>query len=403
MLNGVSLCSGYGGFDLALRLALGNRMRTVCYVEREADAAACLVARMDSEALDRAPVWDDLTTLDGVALSRTMGPIEWIAGGIPCQDHSTAGKRAGAEGARNLWPEFARLLVETGARFAFLENVPGLLSSTGRASIPSMVGNGLDRADAEPIRGGSFGGILADLAALGFDAEWCVLGADDVGAPHRRKRVWLFAWRRELGPRGVSDAFGYPKRQEQWREQPKRTGAAESGELGTNSAGPGSEAGSYEKGRSVEAGDRPGVLGSNVGGGPFRPNRSGNVANSEGRRRPPQGEWRETKEPEPVGAGEVLGDPDGRRRKSKRGGGVLDRERPALGGDTDRPSLWPPGPSDHEAWERVPPEAQPAIRGMAHGPAHGVERAARLRALGNGIVPLAGAVALRSLVRRSLQ
>ena len=60
---------------------------------------------------------------------------------------------------------------ESGAPLGFFENVPGLLSS------------------------GYFGTVLGDLAEAGFDAEWCVLGADDVGAPHRRKRLWILAYR----------------------------------------------------------------------------------------------------------------------------------------------------------------------------------------------------------------
>jgi len=75
-----------------------------------------------------------------------------------------------------MWPHAVRVLVESGAPLGFFENVPGLLSS------------------------GYFGTVLGDLAEAGFDAEWCVLGADDVGAPHRRKRLWILAYRSGTRP-----------------------------------------------------------------------------------------------------------------------------------------------------------------------------------------------------------
>jgi len=93
-----------------------------------------------------------------------------VTGGFPCQPFSHAGKRLGEDDSRNMWPHAVRVLVESGAPLGFFENVPGLLSS------------------------GYFGTVLGDLAEAGFDAEWCVLGADDVGAPHRRKRLWILAY-----------------------------------------------------------------------------------------------------------------------------------------------------------------------------------------------------------------
>jgi len=94
-----------------------------------------------------------------------------VTGGFPCQPFSQAGKRKGEDDERNMWPDAVRVLVESGAPLGFFENVPGLLSS------------------------GYFRTILGDLAEAGFDAEWCVLGADDVGATHQRKRLWILAYR----------------------------------------------------------------------------------------------------------------------------------------------------------------------------------------------------------------
>jgi DNA (cytosine-5)-methyltransferase 1 len=116
--------------------------------------------------LEPFPVWDDVRTFDG---KPWRGSIDVISGGFPCQDISAAGKGEGIDGARSgLWSEFARIIREIRPRFAFVENSP-MLTSRG------------------------LGRVLGDLAEMGFDAEWCVLGADDAGAPHRRKRIWVLA------------------------------------------------------------------------------------------------------------------------------------------------------------------------------------------------------------------
>lgn len=60
MIHGLALCAGIGGIELGLRLVLGAEYRCVCCVERNGFAAATLVARMEAEVLDRAPVWDDV-------------------------------------------------------------------------------------------------------------------------------------------------------------------------------------------------------------------------------------------------------------------------------------------------------------------------------------------------------
>jgi DNA (cytosine-5)-methyltransferase 1 len=99
--------------------------------------------------------------------------VDLICGGFPCQDVSLAGARAGLDGKRStLWSEFARLIREIRPRWILAENVGGLLSSDD---------------------GRFFGNILRDLAGAGYDAEWGVLSAADMGAPHLRKRVFIVA------------------------------------------------------------------------------------------------------------------------------------------------------------------------------------------------------------------
>lgn len=158
----IHLCSGYGGFELALR---NHGVRTVAHVERDAYAAATLVARMAEAQLDHAPIWDDLTTFDG---RPWRGRVDLITAGFPCQPFSSAGQRRGLDDDRWLWPAIARIVAEIRPRYVFLENVPGVV----RAGLPA---------------------VLHSLAQLGFDAEWGLLSAAAVGAPHKRERWWCLA------------------------------------------------------------------------------------------------------------------------------------------------------------------------------------------------------------------
>lgn len=164
-MNGLALCAGIGGIEIGLRLALGRSHRTVCYVEREAFCAAVLVARMADEALDRAPIWDDLSTFEG----RPWRPkVDLISAGFPCQPVSVAGKGLGERDPRWLWPHVHRIICEVEPGLVFLENVPGLIN------------RGLP-------------GILGEMAELGFDAEWGIYSAEESGAPHLRKRLFVLA------------------------------------------------------------------------------------------------------------------------------------------------------------------------------------------------------------------
>lgn len=166
----LSLCDGYGGTELALRSV--GRVRTVCRVERDAYAAAVLVARMEEQALDPAPLWDDVGTFDGAAW---RGRVDIVAAGFPCPDFSSAGLRAGVDGEHWLWPECYKIIRDVGPGWVLLENVPGL------------------------VRLGGLTRVLSDLALDGFDAEWGLYSAADIGAPHERERWWLVAHRNRDG------------------------------------------------------------------------------------------------------------------------------------------------------------------------------------------------------------
>ncbi len=164
-INGLSLCSGIAGIELGLKLVLGDTYHTIAYVEREAYAAACLVARMQEGHLDEAPVWDDLTSFDG---STWRGTVDIVTAGFPCQPYSVAGKQLKEKDPRHLWPEIARIIKECQPQCVFLENVN-------------------IRAFKEPFR---------DLQTLGFTlSDPYAITAAELGAPHIRRRIFALAIR----------------------------------------------------------------------------------------------------------------------------------------------------------------------------------------------------------------
>jgi len=162
-MNELALFAGAGGGILGGHL-LG--WRTVCAVEWEAYPASVLLARQNDGLLPPFPIWDDVQTFDG---KPWQGIVDVISGGFPCQDISVAGGGDGINGARSgMWKEMARIIGEVRPKFVFVENSP-MLTSRG------------------------LGTVLADLSKMGFNAEWGIMGADNTGLPHRRKRIWLLA------------------------------------------------------------------------------------------------------------------------------------------------------------------------------------------------------------------
>jgi hypothetical protein len=119
-LNVLGLCSGVGGLELGLRIAVPGA-RGVAYVEREAHAIANLVARMEGGELHHAPVWSDLATFDA---RPWRGVVDCVASGDPCQPNSVAGKRQGEADDRFLLDQVIRIIAECRPQRVFRENVP---------------------------------------------------------------------------------------------------------------------------------------------------------------------------------------------------------------------------------------------------------------------------------------
>jgi len=165
----LSLFTGAGGGDLAFQHLLG--WECMGYVEWDSYCQRVIAQRQTDGVFDCAPIYGDVRAFarDGYAAAYT-GMVDVVTGGFPCQPFSVAGKRAGADDERNMWPATIECIRTIRPQFAFLENVPGLLSS------------------------GYFGTILGDLAESGYDARWRVLSAAEVGAPHKRDRLWVVAY-----------------------------------------------------------------------------------------------------------------------------------------------------------------------------------------------------------------
>lgn len=166
-LNGLSLFSGYAGIDLAL----ADYVRPITYCEIEKYAQGILLSRMDDGLIPFAPIWNDVTTLDG---NQFKGLVNIVYGGFPCQDISNAGKGRGLEGERSgLFFEVVRLCKEIAPEFIFLENVAGIRL---RGSIE----------------------VSESLASIGYDCRFGMLSASEIGANHRRDRWFCLAIRRDV-------------------------------------------------------------------------------------------------------------------------------------------------------------------------------------------------------------
>jgi len=160
-VNGLDLFSGIGG----LSFALSEWVKPIAYCESERYAQSVLLSRMAEGKIGIAPIFDDVRSLNGRELPR----VDIVYGGFPCQDISAAGRGEGLAGERSgLYFEIERLIQETKPTFVFLENVPA-------------------------IRTRGLGRVVWGLSELGYDCRWTVVSAQEVGAPHIRKRWFLLA------------------------------------------------------------------------------------------------------------------------------------------------------------------------------------------------------------------
>jgi DNA (cytosine-5)-methyltransferase 1 len=217
-----SLFSGYEGLGMAVQSVLGGDIAWVSDI----DPGACKIL---AHRYPDVPNIGDITTVDWTAVE----PVDVLTGGFPCQDVSSAGKRAGLnnETRSGLWAQMARAIAETRPPLVVAENVRGLLSACALSELepcPRCLGD-----ESQPHRPvlRALGRVLGDLAELGYDARWGGLRAADVGAPHGRFRVFVVAWPAEYAAgEGLQGAAGR-------RVQHSLPGAGHRGHAATNPHG----------------------------------------------------------------------------------------------------------------------------------------------------------------------
>lgn len=151
-----SLCSGAGGLDMAVEAVFGAE--TVWHCELDKAASKVLAQRWG------VPNHQDLITTDW----NQVEPVEILCAGWPCQPFSLAGKRRGADDDRAIWPHIADAVRILRPRIVVLENVTAVL-------------------------GVEFQRVANSLAEAGYDIAWACLRASDIGAPHRRERLFIVA------------------------------------------------------------------------------------------------------------------------------------------------------------------------------------------------------------------
>ena len=161
-----SVCTGYGGLDLGVLAALGGGRIAWC-ADPDPHITQVLAARMPG-----VPNLGDIRAIDWAAVE----PVEVLTAGFPCQDISSAGRRLGIEkGKRSgLWTDIVEAIRVLRPALLVVENVSALRWKDG----------GLHR-------------VLGDLAEAGYDALWRSVRAADIGAAHRRERVFLLGWPRQ--------------------------------------------------------------------------------------------------------------------------------------------------------------------------------------------------------------
>lgn len=152
-----SLCSGYGGLDMAVEAFYGAETAFMCDIDKY--ASIVIKERWG------VPNLGDMKQVNW----SNVEPVDILTAGYPCQPFSTAGQRKGSKDERHLWPYIKEIISHLQPSRVILENVRGHLTL-------------------------GFKEVLKDLTEIGYDARWAIVRASDVGAPHQRARLFLIAY-----------------------------------------------------------------------------------------------------------------------------------------------------------------------------------------------------------------
>ena len=343
----LSVCSGYEGLGIGLRRVFPS-IREIAYVEGEAWPVANLANKMEEGKLHPAPVWTDVKTFP---FRQFRGKVDILSGGFPCQPFSTAGSGKGVSDERHLYPFISAGIRECQPTVVFLENVPGIITK----KLP----------DGTPV----LQHVLQDLEGMGYTATAGIFSAEEVGATHRRDRVFILAYANAGHIREIQEL---------------RTGG--------NSTIQAGQEGELDDTRSTQPHRISGEWGQAYpsAGSAGQPGELADADNSRGR------EDREPSQLRTDGTQQSPSHPGGDREGE-------DVEEPGRGWEINT-ARWParPGQEQHE-WEE-PRTTQPQLGGTVNGDTSGVDptlhRMDRLRMIGNGVVPEQGERAYRVLAGR---
>ncbi len=160
----LSLCTGYGGLEMAVERVIGG-VQPVAFVEVELYAVELLVGKMAEGTIAPAPIWTDLKTFPAEVFA---GKVGILTAGYPCQPFSIAGRRLAENDPRHLWPDVLRCITAAKPAVVFIENVEG------------HINKGLQS-------------VLVQLEEAGYRATWGIFSAEEMGAPHVRRRIFILA------------------------------------------------------------------------------------------------------------------------------------------------------------------------------------------------------------------
>jgi len=354
----ISLCSGYDGIGRGLERVIPN-LRTIAHCEIEAYAIANLIAKMEEGQLDACPVFTDLKQFP---FRELRGKTTILSAGFPCQPFSSAGKRQATEDPRHLWPWIANGVSAMRPKYCFFENVPGIISAK--------------TADGESV----LKYVLRDLEQRGYKCTFGIFSAEEVGAPHQRKRVFILGYSERAGlPCGIMG---------QREEQLGRTGAWDDKEL-VNSNYNGFSKHTETKETKSKRGAKTTIV-------PRGDKQSQDeLANPTSARK--HGELRDFKQEKSRGNEH---DCNGETAWPARPGEEqYEWEEPRVVGDTKCERLQRESREEQHAKEnnqadKEPTKAQSQLGGATHGTQHRVDR---LRLLGNGVVPQTAELAWKTL------
>jgi len=349
-LNILSLCAGVGGLDLGIRVAQPNA-RAVCFVEIEAFACEVLATRMEDKTMDEAPVWTDLRSFNG---KPWRGIVDCITAGYPCQPFSVAGKQKGKDDPRHLWPDVYRIVREVQPRLCFFENVPGHLRL-------------------------GFEQVHDDLQRLGYRVKAGLFSAEEVGASHKRERLFILAYRESDRVNGWLS---------QLKEIQRTDGCGHAIEPAGSGEAPLADSPCFFCEWPVQEGNREqqsevpsGSVDCELGNAEYAGSSSCQISRSDektdGTKRSTGGQI----SPQQSAGADHVADTN-----------CLGTQIPPSGefateqGINGNSYPFPPGPEGN--WDEIPADFKPAICRMADGLANRVDS---IRACGNGVVPLVAA------------